>query len=96
MLYRGMHICGATIVSAYWVISAAHCFQKYVFPTAPLLGGVAGEHRGPEQKGMEVVPGFVQALLPPGVSMCAVAPTFDSAVPSPWKASPVLHRTLVS
>ncbi|XP_020931126.1 serine protease 40 [Sus scrofa] len=32
VLYRGMHICGATIVSAYWVISAAHCFQKSHHP----------------------------------------------------------------
>uniref|UniRef100_A0A8C3WVU5 tryptase n=1 Tax=Catagonus wagneri TaxID=51154 RepID=A0A8C3WVU5_9CETA len=32
LLYRGMHICGATIISAYWVISAAHCFQKSHHP----------------------------------------------------------------
>nr|XP_025711160.1 serine protease 40 isoform X2 [Callorhinus ursinus] len=28
LLYLGKHICGAALIDAYWVISAAHCFQK--------------------------------------------------------------------
>uniref|UniRef100_A0A671E0I7 tryptase n=1 Tax=Rhinolophus ferrumequinum TaxID=59479 RepID=A0A671E0I7_RHIFE len=28
LLYLGRHICGATLIDAFWVISAAHCFQK--------------------------------------------------------------------
>ncbi|XP_046939503.1 serine protease 40-like [Lynx rufus] len=28
LLYHGKHICGAALIDAYWVISAAHCFQK--------------------------------------------------------------------
>lgn len=28
LLYRGQHICGATLIDAFWVVSAAHCFQK--------------------------------------------------------------------
>lgn len=37
LLYRGRHTCGATLIDVFWVISAAHCFQKYVFPQAQLL-----------------------------------------------------------
>ncbi|XP_036312965.1 putative serine protease 47 [Pipistrellus kuhlii] len=28
LLYHGKHICGAALIDAFWVISAAHCFQK--------------------------------------------------------------------
>ncbi|KAF5928805.1 hypothetical protein HPG69_013649 [Diceros bicornis minor] len=28
LLYRGQHICGAALIDANWVASAAHCFQK--------------------------------------------------------------------
>ncbi|GAB5575559.1 serine protease 40-like [Prionailurus iriomotensis] len=28
LLYHGKHICGAALIDAYWVISAAHCFQN--------------------------------------------------------------------
>nr|KAF6495874.1 hypothetical protein HJG63_010204 [Rousettus aegyptiacus] len=28
LLYRGRHTCGATLIDVFWVISAAHCFQK--------------------------------------------------------------------
>ncbi|XP_025711170.1 serine protease 40 isoform X2 [Callorhinus ursinus] len=28
LLYLGKHICGAALIDAYWVISAAHCFQN--------------------------------------------------------------------
>lgn len=40
--------------------------------------------------------GFDHVLLPPRVSVCAVAPAFDSEVPSPWKAILDLHQTPVS
>uniref|UniRef100_A0A8C0CLY5 tryptase n=1 Tax=Balaenoptera musculus TaxID=9771 RepID=A0A8C0CLY5_BALMU len=30
LLYNGQHICGAALISAYWVASAAHCFQLYL------------------------------------------------------------------
>lgn len=35
LLYLGRHICGAALIDAFWVISAAHCFQKCVFPQGP-------------------------------------------------------------
>ncbi|XP_058157223.1 serine protease 40-like [Dasypus novemcinctus] len=28
LLYRGQHICGATLIDHHWVASAAHCFQR--------------------------------------------------------------------
>nr|KAF6453579.1 hypothetical protein HJG59_014915 [Molossus molossus] len=33
LLYRGLHICGAALIDAFWVVSAAHCFQKSQEPS---------------------------------------------------------------
>lgn len=54
LLYLGRHICGATLIDAFWVISAAHCFQKCVFPKGPANGGGGhgkGRQDGQNQKG---------------------------------------------
>ncbi|XP_054442686.1 inactive serine protease 39-like [Pteronotus mesoamericanus] len=32
LLYHGAHLCGAALVDALWVVSAAHCFQKSHHP----------------------------------------------------------------
>lgn len=51
LLYNGQHICGAALISAYWVASAAHCFQLYVFPTARCWVGCGGSTNGQNRRG---------------------------------------------
>lgn len=71
LFYRGKHICGAALIDAYWVISAAHCFQKCVFSMGPVTWlGLGREHKWTEQKGDNVSQPFFPRFcswLPLGV-----------------------------
>ncbi|XP_016818776.1 putative serine protease 47 isoform X1 [Cricetulus griseus] len=35
LLYRDLHLCGAVLIDSYWLVTTAHCFQKY--PTTAAL-----------------------------------------------------------